>query len=78
MDYDAFRTHYFVDPAPEQGFGFARIYGVMLYFEEYEEAVNFYRKVLGPPAYSEGEYARGWHLGNTWPTGSRGLPSPSR
>ncbi|GMQ78174.1 MAG: hypothetical protein BMS9Abin02_0673 [Anaerolineae bacterium] len=77
MDFTAYREEYFVDPAPEQGFGFAGIYGVTLYFEEYEEAVNYYRQVLGPPAYSEGEYTRGWQLGDTWLTllkGKSGSP----
>jgi hypothetical protein len=78
MDYETYRKKYFVDPAPEQGFDFAGIYGVTLYFEEYEEAVNYYRQVLGPPAYSEGEYTRGWQLGDTWLTllkGKSGSPN---
>ncbi len=77
MDCETYRKKYFVDPAPEQGFGFAGIHGVTLYFEEYEEAINYYRQVLGPPAYSEGENTRGWQLGDTWLTllkGKSGSP----
>lgn len=78
MDYETYRKNYFSDPQPEQRYDFAGIHGVTLYFEEYERAVDYYEQVLGPPAYSEGQYTRGWKLGDTWLTllkGKSGSPA---
>ena len=41
-------------------------------------AVDYYAKVLGPPAYAEGTGTRGWQIGAGWLTllrGSRGNPT---
>lgn len=78
MNYEAYRKEYFRDPQPDQKYGYAGIHGVTLFFEAFEEAVNFYGQVLGPPAYSEGEFTRGWQLGDTWLTllkGRSGSPA---
>ena len=40
----------------------------MLYFSHYTEAIAYYQRVLGPPAYIEGKGTRGWQIGNTWLT----------
>ncbi len=68
MDYDSYRQKFFTDPAPEALFEFRGLHGTTLYFADYEEAVDFYTRVLGPPAYVEGQGTRGWRLGNTWLT----------
>ncbi|RPI78867.1 MAG: VOC family protein [Chloroflexi bacterium] len=68
MDYETYRKQYFVNPAPEQRFRFTGLHGATLYYQDYEQAVSFYQKVLGPPAYVEGESTKGWKIGNTWLT----------
>ena len=68
MDYESYRKAYFVDPAPEPQFEFAGLHGVALFFEDYEAAVDYYSRVLGPPVYVEGQFTRGWRIGNTWLT----------
>ena len=68
MDYESYRKKYFVDPAPEQRFNFAGLHGATLFYQDYQEALAFYQKVLGPPAYVEGEFTHGWQVGNTWLT----------
>ena len=50
MDYDAYRAAYFVDPPPEPRFAYSGIYGISLFIEQYEEALAYYSRVLGPPA----------------------------
>jgi len=67
MDYDTYRRKYFTDPEPEQRFGFSGLHGITLFFSEYDAAVNFYQEVLGPPAYVEGEFTRGWRIGSLLP-----------
>jgi len=77
MDYDTYRRKYFTDPVPEQRFGFSGLHGITLFFSDYTAAVDFYQQVLGPPAYLEGEYTRGWRIGDTWLTllkGNAGSP----
>ena len=77
MDYESYREKYFTKPAPEQRYEFEGLYGTTLFFEEFESAVSYYSKVLGQPAYVEGEGTRGWRLGNTWLTllmGKNGNP----
>jgi len=59
MNYEEYRKAYFTDPMPEARFGFNGSFGVTLYFEDYEAAVAFYSRVLGPPAYVEGKGTRG-------------------
>lgn len=68
MDFETYRTAYFVTPAPEARFRFAGRFGITLYFEAYAAAVDYYRQILGPPAYVEGEWTRGWRVGDGWLT----------
>jgi len=77
MDYEMYRRSYFADPAPQPRFAFQGMHGVTLYFADYLQAVSFYTQVLGPPAYLEGEFTRGWRVGDSWLTllkGSQGNP----
>lgn len=77
MDFDTYRKAFFVEPVPQQRFEFKNSFGTTVYFEDYEEAIAFYERVLGPPTYVEGEGTRGWPIGNGWLTlmkGSRGNP----
>ena len=78
MDFNTYRHAYFTDPPPEPRFDLNGALGITLYFSEYTEAVEFYTRVLGPPAYVEGSGTRGWRLGKTWLTllaGGDGAPS---
>ena len=68
MDYEAYGKSFFTNPALLPRFEFADLFGITLYFEEYDEAVSYYSRVLGPPAYVEGDYTRGWRLGDIWLT----------
>lgn len=68
MDYESYKQAYFVNPAPKPKFDFVGLHGVALYFQEYEKAVAFYTQVFGPPAYIEGEFTKGWQIGNIWLT----------
>ena len=68
MDLTAYRKAYFVDPPPEPRFSYEGMFGFALFFEQYEEAVELYSQVLGPPAYVEGENTRGWPIGGAWLT----------
>lgn len=68
MDHAHYREKFFVDPPPESRFEFRGLHGATVYFSDYEAAVNYYTRVLGPPAYVEGEGTCGWQLGNTWLT----------
>jgi len=69
MDYEEYRKTYFVHPQPAPRFEFAGIRGASIFVEDYDAAVEFYSKVLGPPCYIETEDpTRGWQLGDTWLT----------
>lgn len=68
MDYESYREKFFINPAPGSRFEFRGLYGTTLYFGDYEATVDYYTRVLGPPAYEEGQGTRGWRLGNTWLT----------
>ena len=68
MDYATYRHAYFTDPAPAARFDLEGVFGTTLYYSDYEEAVEFYAAVLGPPAYVEGAATRGWRIGGTWLT----------
>jgi hypothetical protein len=68
MNYEAYRKAYFADPLPEPRFYFSGSFGVTLYFEDFDPAVAYYQKVLGPPAYLEGQGTRGWQIGSGWLT----------
>lgn len=72
MEYAEYQGAYFVNPPPEPRFGCEGIFGITLYFEGYEAAVEYYQEVLGPPAYVEGDSTRGWQVGGTWLTLLRG------
>jgi catechol 2,3-dioxygenase-like lactoylglutathione lyase family enzyme len=68
MDYETYRRENFVDPQPEPRFDYLGLHGVSLFFSDFEAAVDYYTRVLGPPAYVEGAGTRGWRIGNTWLT----------
>jgi hypothetical protein len=77
MDYETYSRQYFVQPPPEARFAFRGIHGATLFFFDYGAACAYYLRVLGPPAYVEGETTRGWRLGDTWLTllaGGSGSP----
>jgi hypothetical protein len=77
LDFDAYHRAFFVLPVPEQRFEFTSSFGATVYFEDYEAAIAFYEKVLGSPAYVEGDGTRGWPIGNGWLTllkGAQGNP----
>ena len=78
MDYEEYRRAYVVDPAPEPRYRFRPSMGVTLYFQEFEAATGYYRQVLGPPAYVEGEGTRGWRIGSGWLTLLRGAAGSPR
>ena len=68
MNYEEYRTAYFVAPAPKPLYRFDGSFGVTLFYEDFEAAVEYYRQVLGPPAYAEGAGTRGWPIGSGWLT----------
>ena len=72
MDYETYRKKYFVELTPEQRYTFTGIHGITLYYQDYEAAADYYQRVLGPPAYREGESTKGWQVGDTWLTLLRG------
>jgi hypothetical protein len=78
MDFSTYRHAYFANPQPEQRFDLEGVSGVTLYFAQFQAAVEFYTRVLGPPTYVEGSGTRGWPLGETWLTllaGGDGAPT---
>jgi hypothetical protein len=72
MNYDEYKAAYFAKPAPNPRYTFSGSFGVTLYFEDYQTAVDYYTQVLGPPAYAEGDGTRGWAIGSGWLTLLRG------
>jgi hypothetical protein len=68
MDYDEYRKAYYADAMPGPRYAFSGAFGVTLYFEEFAVAVDYYGRVLGPPAYVEGAGTRGWPIGSGWLT----------
>jgi hypothetical protein len=68
MDYAAYRKAHFVDPAPKPRFAYSGVFDIALYFERYDKALAFYSRVLGSPAYVEGDNTRGWRIGGSWLT----------
>ena len=77
MDYNTYRNQYFVNPPPEQRYAFTGNFGAALYYEDFQQAVDFYSLVLGPPAYAEGDGTRSWRIGDGWLTllhGKHGNP----
>lgn len=69
---------FFTRPAPEPRFAFRGILGEALYFAEFEAAVAYYERVLGPPGYAEGSGTCGWRIGATWLTLLRGADGAPR
>ena len=78
MDYEAYRKAYFAEPMPGPRYAFQDSFNVSLYFEEYDAVVSYYTKVLGPPAYVEGEFTRGWPIGSGWLTLLKGRTGSPR
>jgi hypothetical protein len=68
MDYEAYQKAYFVKPQPAPRYEYVGLNGISLYFNEYDAAVRYYERVLGPPVYVEGEGTRGWRIGDSWLT----------
>ena len=68
MDYESYKKAYFVNPPPESKFNFIGLHGIALFFSDYDAAVAYYTDVLGPPAYVEGKFTKGWLIGNVWLT----------
>jgi hypothetical protein len=68
VDFEAYRRKHFVDPPPEPRFALAGLFDVSLFIQPYEEAVAYYNRVLGEPAYVEGDNTRGWRIGGQWLT----------
>ena len=68
MDYQTYRKNYFIDPAPHQRYNFKGDFGVTLFYQDYAAAIDYYERVLGPPAYVEGKGTRGWRIGRGWLT----------
>ena len=68
MDYKEYQKAFFADPLPDPRFEFVVIRGISLYYKEFDAAVQYYSLVLGPPVYIEGEFTRGWRIGDSWLT----------
>lgn len=68
MDFEEYIKSFFVDPQPDPRFDFVGLNGISLYFSDYKAAARYYEQVLGPSAYVEGEWTRGWRIGNSWLT----------
>ena len=68
MDFEEYRRKYYVDPAPEQRYQFRGIHGATLFYQEYAQALAFFRQVFGEPAYVEGDFTHGWQIGGSWLT----------
>ncbi len=78
LDFDAYRNSYFASPRPEPRFRLKSSFGVTLFYADYAAAVDFHTRVFGPPAYVEGQYTRGWPVGDGWLTllkGDSGAPA---
>jgi hypothetical protein len=72
MNHQEYREAYFTEPRPEQRYIFSGSFGVTLFFEDFDVAVEYYEQVLGPPAYVEGKGTKGWEIGAGWLTLLRG------
>ena len=68
MDFEKYKREFYVDPPPEPCFNFSGVFGISLFFEDYESVVSYYEQVLGPPNYIEGAGTRGWRIGGGWLT----------
>lgn len=72
MNYEEYKKAYFVNPQPEPRFHFTGIFGLTLYYQDFEAAVAIYEQVLGQAGYQEGTDTRGWCIGSGWLTLLRG------
>ena len=77
-DHATYHRKHFVDPPPPPRFAFEGSFNLALYFADYEAAVQFYERVLGPPAYVEGTGTRSWTIGPGWLTLLRGKDGSPR
>jgi uncharacterized glyoxalase superfamily protein PhnB len=68
MDFEEYRKKHFTDPVPVPRYQLHGIHGATLYYQDYQGALSFFRKVFGSPAYVEGENTHGWKIGNSWLT----------
>jgi uncharacterized glyoxalase superfamily protein PhnB len=68
MDYETYKKKFYADPSPKPRYNFTGAFGSTLFYEDYQAAITYYEKVLGPPAYIEGEGTRGWRIGGGWLT----------
>jgi uncharacterized glyoxalase superfamily protein PhnB len=66
MDFKEYREKFYVEPEPEQRYGFSGLAGYSIFIKEYDKALAYYTEVLGAPAYVEGEFTHGWRMGDTW------------
>lgn len=78
MNYEEYQKAYFTDPRPKPRYRFSGSFGITLYFEDFDSAVIYYRQVLGPPVYVEGQGTRGWPIGSGWLTLLRGTSGNPR
>jgi hypothetical protein len=78
MDYETYKKNFYADPPPKPHYNFTGAFGSTLYYEDYQAALVYYERVLGPPAYVEGAGTRGWRIGGGWLTlfqGKSGNPT---
>ena len=78
MDYQSYQEKYFTNPPPEPRFNFSGAFGTTLFYQDYQAAIAYYERVLGPPGYVEGAGTRGWRIGAGWLTllqGQSGNPT---
>ena len=78
MDFETYKKNFYTDPPPEPRYTFTGAFGSTLFYEDYQAAIAYYEKVLGPPAYVEGKGTRGWRIGGGWLTlfqGKSGNPT---
>lgn len=68
MDFEAYRKVYLTDPQPPALYEISGVFGFAIFIEDYDRAVAFYERVLGPPGYVEGANTRGWKIGTSWLT----------
>jgi predicted enzyme related to lactoylglutathione lyase len=50
---------------------------ITLYYEDFEEAVQFYSQLFGPPEVGQQSHANGWRMGATWLTLFRAKAGPT-
>ena len=66
MNFAEYKKKFYADPQPESRFAFRGIQGASIHYQDYSAALDFLRRVYGPPSYIEGEFTHGWKLGDTW------------